>query len=129
MFSASHINAQPIFSEDFSGPTPLANWTLFNVDAKTPNTNVGVVNDAWVALSVAGNVAAVSTSWYTPAGASDDYMLTPSITLINNNYLFFNGQALDPAFPDGYQVKISTTMPTVAALTTNLLTVAAEKEP
>ena len=126
VLAAFSAKAQPIFSEDFSGSTPLSTWTLFNVDNRTPATNVGAVNNAWVVLSVGGQPAALSTSWYSPAGAADDYMLTPAITLTSNNYLFFDAQALDPAYPDGYEVRLSTTTATVAALTTVLLTVPSE---
>ena len=55
-FSAS---AQPIFSEDFSGTTPLSTWTLHNVDARTQAANVGAINDAWVVLGVGGQPAAL----------------------------------------------------------------------
>ena len=126
ILAAFSANAQPIFSEDFSGTTPLSTWTLHNVDGRTPATNVGAINDAWVVLGVGGQPAALSTSWYTPAGAANDYMVTPAITLTSNNYLFFDAQALDASFPDGYEVRLSTTNSTVAALSTVLLTVPAE---
>jgi len=126
VLAAFSANAQPIFSEDFSGPTPLSNWTLVNVDGRTPAANVGAINNAWVVLNAGGQPAALSTSWYTPAGVADDYMITPAITITANNYLFFDAQAQDPAFPDGYEVRISTTVPTVAACSTVLLTVPAE---
>lgn len=120
------LSAQPVFSEDFNGASPLSNWTLFNVDGRTPAANVSAVNDAWVILSNNGEPGAFSTSWYSPAGQADDYMLTPSISITSNNYLFFDAIALDANFRDGYEVKISTTTPTVAALTTTLLTVPQE---
>ena len=53
-------------------------------------------------------------------------MVTPAITLTSNNYLFFDAQALDASFPDGYEVRLSTTNSTVAALSTVLLNVPAE---
>ncbi len=71
-FSASD---QPIFSEDFSRVTPLSNWTLFNVNNRVPETNVGVINNGWVVLNTGGQPAALSTYWYTPAGSVDDYMI------------------------------------------------------
>lgn len=120
------VNAQSIFSEDFSGVTPLSSWSLFNVDARTPAANVSGINNAWVVLGVNGQPAALSTSWYSPAGAADDYMVTPPITLTSTNYLFFDAIALDNSFRDGYEVRISTTTPTVAACSTILLSVPAE---
>ena len=53
-------------------------------------------------------------------------MVTPAITLTSNNYFFFDAQALDASFPDGYEVRLSTTNSTVAALSTVLLNVPAE---
>lgn len=126
VLAITSANSQAIFSEDFNGTTPLSTWTLHNVDARTPAANVGAINDAWVVLGVGGQPAALSTSWYSPAGAADDYMVTPAITLTSNNYLFFDAQALDASFPDGYEVRLSTTNSTVAALSTVLLNVPAE---
>lgn len=122
--------SQTIFSENFNGANPFANWTLINADGRTPDANVAFVNAAWVttADSSASDLAAVSTSWYSPAGAADDYMITPRIILGTGNYLQFDALAIDPSFPDGYQLRISTTTPTVAGLMANpaLLTVPAE---
>lgn len=128
MAAVSSVSAQPVFSEDFNGTTPLSNWFLFNVDGLTPAPNVSAINNAWVVLGVSGDPAAISTSWYSPAGTSDDYMISPAITLTSNNYLFFDALALDPNFRDGYEVRISTTVPTVAGVLANpaLLTVPQE---
>lgn len=121
--AASTANAQTLFSEDFdnvggsiAGPAGTyafpAGWVLINADGLTPNTAVAYVNDAWerredFAENVADS-AAYSTSWYTPAGVSSDWMWTPAITLTTNNVLRWNAKALDPAFPDGYEVRIWT---------------------
>ncbi len=111
-----HSNAQ-IFSEDFSNGIPNT-FTLVNVDGKTPNTNVGYVNNAWVARTIDGNGLAVSTSWYTPVGAADDWMITPSISITSaNTYLVWKAGAPDQSYPDGYEVLISTTGNTVADFT------------
>ena len=55
-------------------------------------------------------------------------MITPAITLTTNNYLFFDGLALNAQFADGYEVRISTVGATVTDVLANpaLLTVAAE---
>lgn len=121
---ASASQAQIIFQENFNGTNPLSNWTLFNVDNRTPATNVNYVNAAWVVRADfdstgTGDNIAVSTSWYTPAGAADDYMISPAIALTSNNILEFDAKAQDPAYPDGYEVRISTTVPTVAGLLAN----------
>ena len=122
LFIAYGSNAQTIFSENFNGANPLANWTLINNDGLTPNTNVAFVNNAWVITADSANTpdsAVISTSWYTPAGTSDDYMVTPAIALTANNVLEWQAFAPDANFPDGYELRISTTTPTVAGLLAN----------
>lgn len=120
----SSVDAQIIFQEDFDGiggPTAggagtysfPAGWFLRNVDNRTPNTSVGYVNEAWERREdFANNVAdsaAFSTSWYTPVGASDDWMWTPLIgPLPANCVLKWNAVTYDASYPDGYSVRIMT---------------------
>ena len=94
MLICGTTQAQTIFQEDFNGVSPLTNWTLINVDGRTPAANVAFVNDAWVTredfdTTGVGDEVAVSTSWYSPAGASDDYLITPAIALTAGNLLNF----------------------------------------
>jgi len=116
-----------IFSENFNG-VPLsggtgtlpAGWAQYNVDGLTPATNMAFMGtSAWVVRAVSGNNAATSTSWYNPAGTSNDWMVTPAISVPNtgNPYLKFKEYAPDPSYPDGYRVFISTTGNTVADFT------------
>lgn len=110
-----------LFSEDFQNGMP-ANFTLINVDGRTPNAAVAYINNAWIVEDngiiggPAGDSVAMSTSWYTPAGASDDWMITSAITLPATpaQVLRWRARAQDPDFPDGYEVRISTTGVTVA---------------
>lgn len=118
------VNAQIIFQEDFDGiggPTAggagtyafPAGWFLRNVDNRTPAASVSYVNEAWerredFSFSVADSCA-FSTSWYSPAGAADDWMWTPLIgPLPANCNLNWNAVAYDPAYADGYEVRIMT---------------------
>lgn len=124
-----------LFSEDFENGMP-ANFSLFNVDGGTPATNVSFVTGAWVGRldSVYGGTdndsVAISTSWYTPAGAADDWMFTPAIAIPATGVyqLRWNAKAIDVDFPDGYEVRIMTAAPTSANITTStiLTTVASE---
>lgn len=128
------LNAQVIFSENFEttpGPGFPTGWTLFNVDGRTPNANVGFVNNAWVVyddLIDTTNECATSTSWYNPVGAADDWMFTPPIALTSNTKLSWDAIAYDNAYPDGYEVRIALGSPTVANALANaaLFTVTAE---
>lgn len=95
-------------------------WLLANVDNQTPNSSVSYVTDAWIRREdFANNVndtAALSTSWYATAGTSDDWMVTPAIgPLPANVVLSWRAIAYDPAYPDGYEVRIMTTAPTGSA--------------
>jgi hypothetical protein len=117
-------HAQVLFYEGFSGidgPTAggagtyafPSGWFLRDVDNQTPDSNVAYVNEAWERREdFANNVndsAAFSTSWYNPAGASDDWMWTPLIgPLPPNAVVTWYGLAYDPSFADGYQVRVMT---------------------
>lgn len=120
--------AQVVFSEDFDGiPGPTAGgagtyvfpsgWTLANVDNRTPAASVSYVNAAWerredFSFNVSDSVA-FSTSWYSPAGAADDWMVTPAIgPLPANVELSWNAVTYDATYPDGYEVRIMTVAPT-----------------
>lgn len=128
------VNAQVVFQENFDaiaeGAMPT-NWTVFNVDGLTPNTEVAFVTNAWVCSLPATDyttIAAWSTSWYTPAGASDDWMFTPGITVpATNPVLQYMEYSPDASYSDGYELRIMTAAPTTGNITTStvLLTVAA----
>jgi len=128
VFALFTAEAQVIFNETFdgiSGPTAggagtytfPSGWTFANVDNRTPNAAVAYVNEAWerredFSFNVADSCA-FSTSWYSPAGASDDWMVTPAIgPLPANVVLSWNAVTYDASYPDGYQVRIMTTAPT-----------------
>ena len=125
------LNAQTIFYEDFQGGIP-SNFTLINADGNTPASAVSFVNQAWVAypdFNDPTDTAAMSTSWYNPASSSNDWMITPKITLSTGNFLIWRGWAPDQSYADGYEVKISTTDSAMASFTTNLAVISAEGDP
>ncbi|KAA3650392.1 MAG: T9SS C-terminal target domain-containing protein [Bacteroidetes bacterium] len=131
MAGINNSNAQVIFSENFNGGNALSNWTLINNDGNTPAAGVANFTNAWILIEDTIGIsdsAAASTSWYTPAGTSDDYLISPSVTLTANNTITWDAKAQDPAYPDGYQLLISTTTPTVAGFTANqpLFSISAE---
>lgn len=115
--------SQVIFSEDFDGiggPTaggagtysfPLG-WLKRNVDNGTPAASVSYVNEAWerredFSFSVIDS-AAFSTSWYSPAGAANDWMWTPPFAVQPLTFLKWNAVTYDATYPDGYEVRIMT---------------------
>jgi hypothetical protein len=118
------LPAQVVFYESFdgiAGPTAggagtytfPAGWRLRNVDNRTPAGSVSYVNEAWERREDFGHSVvdscAFSTSWYSPAGAADDWMWTPLIgALPANSFLSWNAIAYDGTYPDGYEVRIMT---------------------
>ena len=99
--------------EDFEGPFP-AGWTTINNDGLAPDTAVGFISDAWVITPdlddpTSGDSVATSTSWYSPAGTADDWLISPSVSLGTfGNKLSFKAKSYDGSFPDGFQVFAST---------------------
>jgi len=102
-----------------------SDWQLFNVDGRTPANDVAYVNAAWEVREDFGNdvsnCAAFSTSWYTPAGAADDWMWSPAISIpADGGVLRWSAIAYDLNFRDGYEVRVKTgAMPTQANQTTS----------
>ncbi len=113
-FLSFHATAQNYFSCDFENGIP-ADFTLVDYDGNTPSASmkkVGFdVGIPWIATTVASNGAnkvACSTSWYSPAGTSDDWMITPEITLTGTNpELSFRAMASDKKHSDGFVVYVS----------------------
>ncbi len=140
LFASGLANAQT-FTQDFSSTTGVAipaGWFQNNVDGKTVASalsSYSFATNAWVtrnmsassdpATAAHGRVA-VSTSYYTPAGISNDWLITPTFTVPTNGVLAWSANAPDASYPDGYLVKISTTGTTTASFGTTLLTVPAE---
>lgn len=125
------VNAQ-IFSQDFnSTATGFTGWAIVDGDGQTPHPNVAQFTAAWILAADFDNTTdtvAMSTSWYSPlTGPSDDWMITPQIALTSNNALNWEGEAQDANFPDGYEVRLSTTTQTPTSAHSNtLFTIAAE---
>ena len=116
-------------------PTP-ASMTVFNVDGRTPIASVAFVTDAWIVredtITNDGNCAMISTSWYSPAGAADDWAGFPAagaITPTAATRLSWRAFAPDQAYRDGYEVRYSTATNTPADFLANppLLTVPQEE--
>lgn len=134
------LGKSQIFQEDFDGAGPgIAAWTLIDVDAQVHNTAVSQYDaGAWIRVDRGGpipnyggpdgNYAAASSSWYTPAGASNDWLITPSITLpAAAAMLKWDSKAQDPSFSDGYKVMLAPNGGnTVADFTVTLFTIPAE---
>ena len=129
------VSGNVLFFEDFQtqdnpqAPLLPAGWVVVDVDGNTVNSSVSIFTEAWIAFNAGdNNFAAASTSWYTPAGSSDDWLITPAININSGSLLRWKGLAPDASYPDGYEVYISDTTQDVAGCSANapVLTVAAE---
>lgn len=143
IFSSGLMFGQIYFEDDFSTSTPNSTpsgWTVYNGDGLTPNASVSEFTDAWIAVDrdgsatgggnyggPAGDIAVASTSWYTPAGTSDDWLISPAITPTTDSAVTWDAKAQDATFADGYELLISTTGNTAPTdFSTVLYSIAAE---
>ncbi len=124
LFWATFSYGQTIFSEDFEASTNLpTGWQQYNVDGKTPASSMNFMgNKAWIVRDYTSNglsKVAVSTSYYSPVGKSNDWLVTPKITLpVGDGYLLaYDIMAPDADYPDNYEVWISTDTGTVESFT------------
>jgi hypothetical protein len=115
-----------LFSEDFSDGLGTQ-FMFYDGDGNTPTEEMqgygftATSTPWWVAsddatVDPSGNYAAMSTSAYSPAGASDDWMVTPSLYLPDENcYLTFKTQGFRKMKLDKLSVYI---IPTSKVFTT-----------
>ncbi|HCN49905.1 MAG TPA: hypothetical protein DIT10_12580 [Chryseobacterium sp.] len=128
-----------IFQEDFDGNGPgIAAWTVIDADGLTPASGVDFITNGWNRIDregtdgsfggPAGNYAAMSTSWYDPAGTSNDWLISPQIAVSGASpTLYWDVKAQDPDYPDGYKIMLSPTGGnTIADFTVELYNTAGE---
>ncbi|MCF8236902.1 MAG: choice-of-anchor J domain-containing protein [Saprospiraceae bacterium] len=127
-FTIANAQVDIFYYEDFSNGMP-ADYSLYDVDGKSPYYTVFQGADSWIVLPSFAD-AAISTSYYSPAASSDDWMVTggidiPSASVPENKVLAsWYGACTNSTYPDGYEVYISTTGNTVADFTTKIFTTA-----
>ncbi|MGJ8662406.1 MAG: choice-of-anchor J domain-containing protein [Marinicella sp.] len=69
-----------------------------------------------------------STSFYDPVGQSEDWLITPLISIEDNSILTWRTMAVDSLKPDGYEVYISTTTQDVQGCMDNKFVYSIEQE-
>jgi len=128
-----------IFQENFDGNGPgIGAWTIIDVDGNTPAEDLADFTSAWIRKDRGGETpnyggpdgdyAAMSTSWYDPAGTSNDWLISPSFTVSGASpTLYWDAKAQDASYRDGYKVMLAPNGGnTVADFTVELLSVPAE---
>lgn len=97
-----------VLLEDFSPGQLPGGWEVVDADGQVPAAQVSYINQAWTVSDtiVPDNPAIYSTSFYTPAGTADDWLVSPTVTLSATSVLTWDGRASDADFPDGYEVYV-----------------------
>lgn len=123
----SSAMAQP-FSENFNSGIP-SNWPMIKADNNTisPNLVQSIVTklgaQAWMAWPKAtGDSCVITTSWFSPAGKADRWLLTPAFQVTDPNMvLSWEDYATDNSYPDSMQVWVSPTAGTTASSFTTVI--------
>jgi len=108
-----NVTAQTILLQtDFESGIPAA-YTSINYDGLTPAPVVSTYVDAWNAVinpTDPTDTVAGSTSYFSPIGKADRWLITPQLVLGSfGNYLNWEARSQDASYPDDYLVLLSTT--------------------
>lgn len=99
------------FSCDFEEgiPTTFATYDLDNLEPSRAMKKYGFeVGVSWVTYTEDNNSMALSGSWYTESGQSNDWLVTPAIEIKSTrDILSWYAQTFDVTHPDGYKIYIS----------------------
>lgn len=124
-----------IFSSGFenNNGTPLSSFTTINNDGLSVPSFAPVQDfntEAWIQFYDGyDNKIAFSTSWYDPAGQSDDWLITPAIEIPNAGEptLYWKAKSYDFELLEDYEVRVSTTDNEMSSFTDVLLSVDGEQ--
>lgn len=127
MISTYSFNQTTLFTEDFQDGIPNT-WTIVDNDGLTPYFND--YSNAWVSVVDPENMndtVASSTSYFTPIGRANRWLITPSITLGNfGNTISWNVKSQDASFPDSYVVLVSSTDNQISSFTDTIASIQGE---
>ena len=106
------LSAQILYSNTFDND--LNGMKVVDMDGNSPHINVSEFSGTWSSLSDRrfeqySSGAAVSGSFYSPSGTSDDWLITPKINIPVGALLTWDAMSLDDDFQDSYEVRVSTT--------------------
>jgi hypothetical protein len=101
-----------ILNTDFQSGIP-SNYTILNNDGLIPDSAVNEYTSAWIAVADPENTSdsvASSTSFFSPVGQADRWLITPPLPLGNyGNFIQWQAKSQDASFSDDYLVLVSTT--------------------
>ncbi len=111
------------YSQDFENYS-AGDMTFIDNDGLSAHENVGGIGSNWNVMEG----VALTTSWLIDGDkTSDNWMITPLISMGTDPYLSWEGYSYDPDYPDGYEVLISTSGNAISDFTTVLFSVNAEE--
>lgn len=114
------------FTETFENGIPQ-DWTIIDGDGLNVAANVVSGFGDIAGWAEVGGLA-LSTSWYEPAGTSDDWMITAKFTVPTDNpVISWQAYSPDANYRDGYRVLVSTTTADVSAFTTEIFSTTGEE--
>lgn len=101
-----------LLETDFQKGIP-SSYSIVDNDGLNPDPSVSQFSAAWVALVDPENLkdtVASSTSFFSPVGKADKWLITPPLSLGSyGNFLEWQAKSQDASFPDDYLVLISNT--------------------
>lgn len=105
----------PLLYEDFAYGLFRQGFVRIDADGNNPFSSMGLsAGDAWGIGEEDGNYYAYSTSYYSPSGQSDDWLMTPAIPIAHvleaggDLKLSWIARSSSSKYTDGYEVKVST---------------------
>lgn len=124
-----------IFNAGFeaNNGTPLSDFTTINNDGLPVPVYAPVLDfntEAWIQFYDGfDNKIAFSTSWYDPAGKSEDWLITPAIVIPNSGEptLYWKAKSYDFEVLEVYDIRVSTTDNEMSSFTETLITVDGEQ--
>lgn len=128
LFSTS-VSGQELLNQNFqSGRFPPFGWKSQDIDNNTVDPSTNLTGKWQRAQVTAGNNSAVVTSFYSPVGTSDDWLITPALEIpqvvaTHKTMLSFTVvSATNSTLQDlsSYELKISTSGTDIADFTDNI---------
>lgn len=105
---------------DFQNGIP-SNFTVVDNDGLTPDASMSAYTSPWITIQDPDNsldTVASSTSFFSPAGTADRWLITPALTLGNyGNFIQWEAKSQDASYADDYLVLVSTTNTDLSSFT------------
>lgn len=119
-FSSVCYSQTDVLITDFQTGMP-ALYSVVDNDGHTPAAQVSQFTSAWITLQDPSNnldTVAASTSFFSPAGTANRWVITEPIVLgAFGNFIEWEAKSHDPSYPDDYLVLVSTTDAQLASFT------------